>query len=250
MRLHRLQDRMQWQDRVHFFAVSAQLMRHMVDHARRRNLNVGAVSNTSIEDAAVVTDDTPVHLVGLNDALDALGQLDARKARVVELRFFGGLSVEETAAVLKVSSVTVMRDWSGAKTWLYREPPAESVIDPERWQQITACFRQPSCSRTMTVTRSEAGMRDDHVLEREVRSLLSAHRHAGAFLDSPAMAIAARALAREQPDDIDSPGDELVWPRHLPLSSPRQAGTRWHGRGLQGRGHASPQACRSQVPVS
>ena len=115
--------RMQWQDRVHFFAVSAQLMRRiLVDHARRRNLKRGrGVEHLPLEDAAVVTDDTPVDLVGLNDALDALGQLDARKARVVELRFFGGLSVEETAAVLKVSSVTVMRDWSGAKAWLYRE---------------------------------------------------------------------------------------------------------------------------------
>jgi RNA polymerase sigma factor (sigma-70 family) len=74
-----------------------------------------------LEDAALVCNDAPTDLVALDEALNALTRLDPRKARVVELRFFGGLSVEETAAVLKVSAVTVMRDWSRAKAWLYRE---------------------------------------------------------------------------------------------------------------------------------
>jgi RNA polymerase sigma factor (TIGR02999 family) len=115
--------RMQWQDRAHFFAVSAQLMRRiLVDHARRHNLKRGgAVPHVSLDDAAAVSSEVPTDLVALDDALNALAQLDPRKARVVEMRFFGGLSVEETAAVLNVSPITVMRDWSSAKAWLYRE---------------------------------------------------------------------------------------------------------------------------------
>ena len=115
--------RMRWQDRAHFFAVSAQVMRRiLVDHGRRRNIKRGAgVRHVSIEDVAVVTPDPSGDLVALDDALHALGRVDPRKARVVELRFFGGLTVEETADVLKVSTVTVIRDWTTARAWLYRE---------------------------------------------------------------------------------------------------------------------------------
>jgi RNA polymerase sigma factor (TIGR02999 family) len=115
--------RMQWQNRAHFFAVSAQLMRRiLVDHARRHNLKRGGeVQRVSLEEAAMVGGGRNTDLVALDDAMNALARLDARKAQVVEMRFFGGLSVEETAEVLKVSAVTVMRDWSTAKAWLYRE---------------------------------------------------------------------------------------------------------------------------------
>ncbi len=115
--------RMQWQNRAHFFAVSAQVMRRiLVEHARRRNLKRGgAVPHVSLEEAAQVGDGRPADLVALDDAMNALARLDPRKVQVVEMRFFGGLSVEETAEVLKVSPVTVMRDWSTAKAWLYRE---------------------------------------------------------------------------------------------------------------------------------
>ena len=115
--------RMQWHDRAHFFAVSAQLMRRiLVDHARRHNLKRGgAVPHVSLDDAASVAGEAPTDLLALDDALNALAQLDPRKARVVEMRFFGGLSVEETAVVLSVSPITVMRDWNSAKAWLYRE---------------------------------------------------------------------------------------------------------------------------------
>lgn len=115
--------RMQWQDRAHFFAVSAQLMRRiLVDHARRHNLKRGAhVDHVSLEDTAVVGADRSAELVALDEALQALARMDARKAQVVELRFFGGLSVDETAEVLKISPVTVMRDWGTARAWLYRE---------------------------------------------------------------------------------------------------------------------------------
>ena len=114
---------MQWQNRAHFFAVSAQLMRRiLVDHARRHNMKRGGgVQHVSLDETAIVGGDRAADLVALDDALDALARLDSRKVQVVELRFFGGLSVEETAEVLKVSSVTVMRDWSTAKAWLYRE---------------------------------------------------------------------------------------------------------------------------------
>jgi RNA polymerase sigma factor (TIGR02999 family) len=115
--------RMQWQNRAHFFAVSAQLMRRiLVEHARRQNLKRGGgVQHVSLEEAAVVGGDRAADLVALDAAMDALARLDPRKVQVVEMRFFGGLSVEETAEVLKVSPVTVMRDWSTAKAWLYRE---------------------------------------------------------------------------------------------------------------------------------
>lgn len=115
--------RMQWQNRAHFFAVSAQLIRRiLIEHARRRNLKRGGgIRHLSLDEAVVVGSKRTADLVALDDAMKALAQLDPRKERVVEMRFFGGLSVEETAEVLKVSSVTVMRDWSTAKAWLYRE---------------------------------------------------------------------------------------------------------------------------------
>ena len=114
---------MKWQNRAHFFAVSSQLMRRiLVEHARRHNLKRGGgIPHVSFEDTAEVGGDRAADLVALDDALDALARVDPRKVQVVEMRFFGGLSVEETAEVLKISAVTVMRDWSTAKTWLYRE---------------------------------------------------------------------------------------------------------------------------------
>jgi RNA polymerase sigma-70 factor (ECF subfamily) len=119
--------RMRWQNRAHFFAVSGQLMRRiLVDHARRHNLKRGAgIQHVSLEDTAVVGE-RDEDLVALDDALQALARFDSRKARVVELRFFGGLNVDETAEVLKVSPITVMRDWSTARAWLYREMKGES----------------------------------------------------------------------------------------------------------------------------
>jgi RNA polymerase sigma factor (TIGR02999 family) len=115
--------RMQWQNRAHFFAVSAQLMRRiLVEHARWHNLKRGGdVRHVSLDEAAVVGGNRTADLVALDDAMNALARLDPRKVQVVEMRFFGGLSVEETAEVLKIAPVTVMRDWNTAKAWLYRE---------------------------------------------------------------------------------------------------------------------------------
>jgi len=113
-----------WQDRAHFFAVSAQLMRRiLVDFARARRYikRGGKAHKVSLDEALVASPERGANFVAVDDALNALAAFDARKSRVVELRFFGGLSVEETAEVLKVSPETVMRDWKLAKVWLLRE---------------------------------------------------------------------------------------------------------------------------------
>jgi RNA polymerase sigma factor (TIGR02999 family) len=115
--------RKQWQNRAHFMAAAAQAMRRiLVDHARRRNVKRGAdAEHVSLDAEAVFRTDRSDDFVSLDDALNALAERAPRKARVVELRFFGGLGVDETAEVLHVSSITVMREWKSAKAWLYRE---------------------------------------------------------------------------------------------------------------------------------
>ena len=119
-----------WHDRAHFFAVSAQLMRRiLVDFARSRGYQKrgGNVPHISLDDAPPVCSEPDPNLLALDDALKALAELDRRKSRVVELRFFGGLNIEETAEILGVSAVTVMRDWRLAKIWLLRELSVERV---------------------------------------------------------------------------------------------------------------------------
>jgi RNA polymerase sigma factor (TIGR02999 family) len=114
----------QWQDRAHFFAMAARLMRRiLIDHARSHAyLKRGAgARKLSLDEAPDVAPEKSHGLVALDDALKALELIDVRKSRVIELRFFGGLSVEETAEVLKVSPETVTRDWRLAKAWLLRE---------------------------------------------------------------------------------------------------------------------------------
>lgn len=116
--------RVSWQNRAHFFAVAAQLMRRvLVDAARERDAlkRGGDLQFAPLQDVESPGADRFIDLVALDEALDRLAQLDPRKARVVELRYFGGLDVAETAEVLSVSSDTVMRDWKMARLWLYRE---------------------------------------------------------------------------------------------------------------------------------
>ncbi|HEU4386424.1 MAG TPA: sigma-70 family RNA polymerase sigma factor [Blastocatellia bacterium] len=112
-----------WQNRAHFFGVSAQLMRRiLVDFARRRPRNEGGeVRHVPLDDALMLSRGRSADLVALDEALNALAEVDPRKGRIVELRFFGGLSVEETAEVLGISGITVMREWNKARAWLYRE---------------------------------------------------------------------------------------------------------------------------------
>jgi RNA polymerase sigma-70 factor (ECF subfamily) len=116
--------RVGWQNRTHFLAVSARLMRRiLVDHARSKQClkRGGDAARVTLDDALVVSEEPGQDLVALDDALQALATIDERKSKVIELRFFGGLTVEETATVLGVSADTVMRDWRLAKAWLLRE---------------------------------------------------------------------------------------------------------------------------------
>lgn len=118
----------QWRNRTHFFAISARLMRRiLVDYARAHSYakRGGGAQHIPLDEAAVFTKESAPDLVALDDALDALTRIDERKTRVIELRFFGGLTIEETAEVLKVSPDTVMRDWRLAKSWLMRELSGE-----------------------------------------------------------------------------------------------------------------------------
>ena len=113
-----------WQHRAHFFAISATMMRRiLVDRARKRGADKrgGKLPRVNLQDIPDVRSARARELIALDEALNALDEIDARKARVIELRFFGGLSVEETAEVLKVSPDTVMRDWRLARAWLLAE---------------------------------------------------------------------------------------------------------------------------------
>lgn len=114
---------LRWQNRAHFFGISAQIMRRiLVDFARRRPHIKGAKAlQVSLDAAMLQSEGRDPDLVALDDALTSLAEIDERKSRIVELRFFGGLSVEETAEVLKVSPITVIREWNKARAWLYRE---------------------------------------------------------------------------------------------------------------------------------
>ncbi len=118
------QKKTHWHNRAHFFAISAQLMRRiLVDHARRtmRGKRGGGVPDVPIDDVAVLSKEKSIELLALDEALDRLAQVDPLKSKIVEMRHFGGLSVEETAEVLKIAEITVMRHWKLAKTWLRRE---------------------------------------------------------------------------------------------------------------------------------
>jgi RNA polymerase sigma factor (TIGR02999 family) len=110
-----------WENRAHFFGVSAQLMRRiLVDFARKRpKVNDVVVNKVSLEEAFAISAERDADLVALDEALNELAKFDERKARIVELKFFGGLNVDETAEVIGVSAVTVMREWQKAKAWLY-----------------------------------------------------------------------------------------------------------------------------------
>ena len=123
---------LRWQDRAQFFGLAAQLMRRiLIDHARRNHYakRGGRAHKVSLDGAAVLSEVRAADLVALDDALTSLAAIDPRKSNVVELRFFGGLSIEETAEVLKISSMTVQREWRWAKAYLYREVVGNDVDD-------------------------------------------------------------------------------------------------------------------------
>ncbi|HJX92216.1 MAG TPA: sigma-70 family RNA polymerase sigma factor [Pyrinomonadaceae bacterium] len=113
-----------WQNRAHFFGISAKIMRHiLIDHARnyRYAKRGGGVRELPLDEAVILREERAQDLVALDDALKKLTALDERKSNIVELRFFGGLTIEETAATLKISPMTVIREWRSARAWLRRE---------------------------------------------------------------------------------------------------------------------------------
>lgn len=116
-------EKVSWQSRAHFFSVAAQVMRNiLVDHARRKKAEMhgGNLQKLALDEAISFSQAREVDLVDLDDALQELAKLDARQSKIVELRFFAGLTIEETAHALGVSTMTVSRDWNFAKAWLYR----------------------------------------------------------------------------------------------------------------------------------
>ena len=122
-----------WHDRAHFFAICARTMRRiLVDFARSRRYRKrgGGEERLSLDESLVVSGEPGALLIALDDALTCLAAFDPRKSQVIELRYFGGLSVEETAEALKISRETVMRDWKLAKAWLYRELGGNKQIGP------------------------------------------------------------------------------------------------------------------------
>jgi RNA polymerase sigma-70 factor (ECF subfamily) len=118
-----IDQRVEWQNRAHFFGIAAQIMRRiLIDHARRRlGPRHGGGNTISLDEAAVISDERASELVALDEALTKLAKVDERKSKVVELRYFGGLSVEETATVLGLSTETIRREWLRARAFLHRE---------------------------------------------------------------------------------------------------------------------------------
>jgi RNA polymerase sigma-70 factor, ECF subfamily len=118
------QRNVQWQNRAHFFGIAAQMMRRiLVDYARSRSYakRGGGARRLTLDEGLIVSDERSAEVVAVHEALEGLAKFDARKSQIVELRFFGGLSIDETAEVLGVSPGTVMADWTVAKAWLRRE---------------------------------------------------------------------------------------------------------------------------------
>lgn len=127
------QREVRWQSRAHFIGVAAQMMRRiLVDHARHRDRvkRGSGRQRVSLDEALTMTDERTEGLIALDEALTALAALDARKSRVVELKYFGGLSVDEMAELLQVSTMTVMRDWKMAKAWLYQRVTENAADGP------------------------------------------------------------------------------------------------------------------------
>ncbi|MEP7336325.1 MAG: sigma-70 family RNA polymerase sigma factor [Acidobacteriota bacterium] len=126
-----------WQNRAHFFAIASQVMRHLlVDHARAKQYakRGGGSQQVTLNEGSALVDESSIEVLALNEALDRLAVIDLRKSRIVELRYFGGLSSEETAEVLGVSEITVKREWLKAKAWLFRELSQTNVSLAESGQ--------------------------------------------------------------------------------------------------------------------
>jgi RNA polymerase sigma factor (TIGR02999 family) len=127
------QSKIQWESRAHFFGIAARLMRQiLVDQARRKNFakRGGGAIRVSLDSANAIAQEQSANVMALDEALKTLEQTDLRKSQIVELRFFGGMSIEETAEALNVSPGTVMRDWTFARAWLRNKMSASQVSTP------------------------------------------------------------------------------------------------------------------------
>ena len=138
------QTSVRWETRAHFFAIAAQVMRHiLVDYARgrQRAKRGGGVADLPLHEVAVLSDARADELMAVHVALDNLAAQDPRKSKVFELRYFGGMSVDEAAEALKVSAATVARDWRMAKAWLRRRFKTDRTMDPDRWRRVDELFQ-------------------------------------------------------------------------------------------------------------
>src|SRR5437660_2794785 len=218
-----------WQNRAHFFAIAAQLMRSiLVDHARSHAYakRGGGARKIALDEAMVISQERAAEVVALDEALDQLAEIDPDQSRIVELRFFGGLTIEETAEVMHVSHSTVEREWKIAKAWLKRELTKKRgtfssncalqtglsptvgrtasrlqivMITREQWQRIKAVFHSaqecPPAERASFINRACG---DDESMRQEVESLLAADETNENFLGAPAYELMAGVLADEK----------------------------------------------------
>ena len=181
------QRQVDWQNRAHFFGVAAQVMRRiLVDHARRHGAGKrgDGVRCVSIDEAKEVAASNEIPILALDHALDRLEKVDADLARIVELRAFGGLTIEEAAHVLKVSPSTAKRDWRTAKAGSIVSSAPRLAVTDERWQRVKAMFQaaveRPAAERDAFLA---AAAGDDEALRREVESLLASDAADAGFLD-------------------------------------------------------------------
>ena len=170
------QRKVRWQNRAHFYAVAAQVMRRLlVDHARARGAAKRGVELTiPLDGVDVAGGSKSADLIALDSAFDRLAALDPRQARLVELRYFGGLTIDEAAAVMNVAAITVKRDWATARTWLYRESVTGMTATGD-WARVKQLFQEAldiTPDARAAFVKGRAG--DAHVFQ-EVMSLLETY---------------------------------------------------------------------------
>ena len=185
------QSRTDWKSRAHFYGVAATIIRNiLVDHARGRQAGKrgGAMSSISLDDAVAIPRKRDRELIAVDDALLNLSQFDPQQSRIVELRFFGGLTIEETSEVLGISESTVKRDWILAETWIGRHDLRAGVsrMTADRWERVKALFERArhTSGGDLALLLAE----DDEDITAEVKALLDAYNASPEFLEEPALA--------------------------------------------------------------
>jgi RNA polymerase sigma factor (TIGR02999 family) len=195
--------RVHWQGKGHFFGVSAKLMRRiLVDHARSHlaEKRGSGIAKVALTEAIAMSKEQPADLLALDESLTKLAELDAQQSRIVELRIFTGLTVEETAQLLNISPATVKRDWAVAKAWLLRGAHGGAAVNPEKWERIKTIFpsaleREPG-EREEFIVQACGG---DDALRAELESLLSSYASEKSSVGGvPAVAVGAEDLAGQK----------------------------------------------------